>query len=303
LLVVGSPLAAGCGGDGGDVDGGSTLPASGSSAPSGSLEALWRAPGEDVAIVPGTSDYGPGRERVSFLVVDGQGKVISSPTARVWISRALKAEPFQQVVARSEPIGVPGGDEADAQELYVAHLDLPEPGKYWLLAEPVKASKKIQAIGNIVVRASPQAPAIGERAIPSKTPTADTVAEAREVTTARPVDLALLGSSVAQALAAKAPFVVSFATPKFCSSRTCGPVVQTVQAVERRMRGSGVRFIHVEIYEGNDPANGVNRWVDQWHLPTEPFTFVVDRTGVITTKLEGAFSVRELEAAARRVAR
>ena len=59
----------------------------------------------------------------------------------------------------------------------------------------------------------------------------------------------------------------------------------------------GVRFIHVEIYKDNDPAKGVNRWVKEWRLPTEPFTFVVDRTGVIRAKLEGAFSVAELERA------
>ena len=71
--------------------------------------------------------------------------------------------------------------------------------------------------------------------------------------------------------------------------------------VRKRFAGKGVRFIHVEIYKGNDPANGVNRWVDEWKLPTEPFTFVVDRGGVIRTKLEGAFSVAELERAVRRV--
>jgi hypothetical protein len=60
---------------------------------------------------------------------------------------------------------------------------------------------------------------------------------------------------------------------------------------------SPVRFIHVEIYKGNDPANGVNRWVAQWRLPTEPFTFVVDSKGVVRTKLEGAFSMGELERA------
>ena len=63
-----------------------------------------------------------------------------------------------------------------------------------------------------------------------------------------------------------------------------------------------MRFIHVEIYEDNDPANGVNRWVKQWRLPTEPFTYVVDRNGVIRAKLEGAFSAGELEAAAKTVA-
>jgi len=60
-----------------------------------------------------------------------------------------------------------------------------------------------------------------------------------------------------------------------------------------------VRFIHVEIYKDNDPANGFNRWVKEWHLPTEPFTFVVDRNGVIRARLEGAFSVSELERTVR----
>ena len=143
---------------------------------------------------------------------------------------------------------------------------------------------------------------VGDKAIPSRTPTLrSTGGNLRELSTATPPDPALYRSSVAEALAAKAPFVVSFATPKFCQSRTCGPVVDVVDAVRKRSGGSGVRFIHVEIYQDNDPAKGTNRWVDQWKLPTEPFTFVVDRTGVIRTKLEGAFSMRELTAAVKHV--
>jgi len=97
--------------------------------------------------------------------------------------------------------------------------------------------------------------------------------------------------------------VVSFATPLYCQSRTCGPVVDVVSAVRKKLEGRGVRFVHVEIFEGNDPAKGVNRWVDEWKLPTEPFTFVVDRTGVVRAKLEGAFSVTELEKAVGEVIR
>jgi hypothetical protein len=41
--------------------------------------------------------------------------------------------------------------------------------------------------------------------------------------------------------------------------------------------------------------------VNEWNLQSEPFTFVVDRTGVIRTRLEGAFSAAELEAAVRKV--
>src|SRR5262245_45380874 len=58
------------------------------------LEQLWRAPGEDVAVVPGTSDYQAGRNRVSFLVVDKQSKLVERPTARIWVSRGLKQKPF-----------------------------------------------------------------------------------------------------------------------------------------------------------------------------------------------------------------
>jgi hypothetical protein len=299
FLVLACALLAGCGGsDGGSADGSTTETA----APAGTLEALWRAPGEDVAIVPGTSDYGPGRNRVSFLVVDSRSKVVSSPTARVWVARGLQEQPFAEATAHLERIGVPGGAKADATELYVVELNLPRAGRYWVLAEPVDADEAIQALGQLDVKARTTAPAVGDRAIPSRTPTLrSTGGDLSELSTATPPDPALYRSSVAEALAAKAPFVVSFATPKFCQSRTCGPVVDVVDAVRKRSADSGVRFIHVEIYQDNDPAKGTNRWVDQWKLPTEPFTFVVDRTGVIRTKLEGAFSARELTAAVKQV--
>ena len=71
--------------------------------------------------------------------------------------------------------------------------------------------------------------------------------------------------------------------------------------MRKKPASKGVRFIHVEIYKDNDPAKGVNRWVKEWRLPTEPFTYVVDRTGVIRTKFEGAFSARELERAVKAV--
>jgi hypothetical protein len=80
----------------------------------------------------------------------------------------------------------------------------------------------------------------------------------------------------------------------------CGPVVDVVDHVREEFEGSGVRFIHVEIYVGNDPSKGVNRWVRQWNLPTEPWTFLVGRDGRVKAKFEGAVSVGELRAAVRR---
>jgi hypothetical protein len=76
--------------------------------------------------------------------------------------------------------------------------------------------------------------------------------------------------------------------------------VDVVDRVRRDFRGSGVRFIHVEVYRDNDPARGVNRWMREWRLPSEPWVFVVGRDGRIRAKFEGSVSLRELREAVRR---
>ena len=265
------------------------------------LEALWRAPGEDVAVVPGTSDHRVGANRISFLVVDKQGRVVERPTARVWLARGLKQVPFAQTTARLEPIGVPGGESAGVENIYVATITTPTPGKYWFLAEPVGGTK-IQALGNVVVARKSAAPSVGDRAIPSKTPTlASTGGDLTALTTSRRPDRALLsnvGRAGARGEAAVRRRVRDAAVLPDADVRADGG--RRLRGAEVAAGASASQFIHVEIYEDNDPAKGMNRWVKEWHLPTEPFTFVVDRTGVIRTKLEGAYSRRRARARGRR---
>ena len=263
------------------------------------LQTLVDAPGEDVAIVPGSADFGPGNVRLVFLVVDGRGRVVTRPTARVWLARGLDAQPFQETTARSEPVGVKGSEPADADAVFVANLAVEKPGTYWVLAEPVGGTK-IQALGNVVVKQRAEAPSVGDRVPASDTPTlASTGRDLEQLTTAKRPDLALYESSVADALGDKAPFVVVFATPAYCTSRTCGPVVDVVSTVRKRHTDSGIRFIHVEIYEGNDPAKGENEWVREWKLPTEPWVFLVGADGTVRERFEGTVSVRELGDAVR----
>jgi hypothetical protein len=76
-------------------------------------------------------------------------------------------------------------------------------------------------------------------------------------------------------------------------------MVDVVEEVAKRFEDERVRFIHVEVYEGNDPANGLNRWMQEWRLPTEPWTFLVGARGIIAARFEGSVSVEELESAVR----
>jgi hypothetical protein len=295
LTVLSCLLLVGCGGSGGDTTNTAADPGGGLT-----LEELWRAPGADVAIVAGTQNHEPGDVRVSFLVIDPEGRVVALPTARVWVANALDTSPFLESTAKLERIGVPGGDEADASHIYVARLNLSRPGTYWLLAEPEGGGTKVQALGNVVVAKQDSAPDVGDPAIASKTPTvASTGGNFAKLTTRTPPDESLLKYSVADSLRAKVPFVVTFSTPKFCSSRTCGPVVDVVEDVSERVEGGDVRFIHVEVFDGNDPAKGYNRWMKEWGLTTEPWTFVVGRDGKIVERYEGVVSVHELEQVVR----
>jgi hypothetical protein len=294
LTVLSCLLVTGCGGSGAET---TTVAGPGEGM---TLEELWRAPGDDVAVISGTANHQPGDVRVSFVVVDAEGRVVTLPTARVWVAEELAAQPFLESSAKLERIGVPGGDVADASHIYVAQLELDRPGKYWILAEPEGGATKVQAIGNVVVVKKDPAPDIGDPAIASDTPTiASTGGDLSQLTTRTPPDESLLEYSIADSLAANVPFVITFSTPKFCSSRTCGPVVDVVEEVARRFEEGDVRFIHVEVFEGNDPAKGYNRWMQEWGLTTEPWTFVVDGTGKIVERYEGPVSVNELEQAVR----
>lgn len=287
-------VAAGCGSSPSPSQRGAPTP--------GSLEALWKQSGQKVTLIPGTNDYSPGDLRISFLVVDNRGRLIAPPRARFWIARSLASKPLQQTVAGLERVGVAGVSEAgDAPSLYVAHVRVSEPGAYYVLARPV-GRVAIGGIREVLVRKRAASPTVGSPAYPSATPTlASAHGRIAEITTRVPPDRALLRYSIAGSLRAHVPFVVTFATPRYCSSRTCGPVVDVVDQIRRRFANTAIRFIHVEIYQDNDPRKGENRWVREWKLPSEPWTFLVGRDGRIKGKFEGSVSSRELESAVRQL--
>jgi hypothetical protein len=297
LLIVLACLLAACGGsDSGSEGSAATQPEA--KLPDWVKEALAAKDGPDVAVTMGSADFAVGENRVVFLVIRGNGALVQSPGAEILYG--LPGGPPQRGAAALQPVGahehehpeeVEPHDHIEATDVYVAHLDIADPGRYWFVVDP--AGEDIQAFGTLDVAEHPAAPAVGEKAPPSENPTlAD--GPAKEITTARPPDTDLLRYSVADSVAAHVPFVVVFATPEFCVSRVCGPTVEVVQKVADKFAGRKLRFIHVEIYEGNDPDNGYNKFVGEWNLPTEPWVFLVDGKGVIRGRFEGAVSVSEL---------
>lgn len=150
-------------------------------------------------------------------------------------------------------------------------------------------------------KSPPNPPDVGEPAPRVHTPTAaDVNGELSKIDTRIPHDQ-MHKDDLAEVLG-KEPVVLLFATPQFCQSRVCGPVVDEEEQVHVT-DGKGVAFIHMEIYKENDPSRGARPQVRAFRLESEPWLFVIDRHGIIRTRIEGAWSVKELEKALAEVRR
>ena len=103
---------------------------------------------------------------------------------------------------------------------------------------------------------------------------------------------------IAEALEQGRPLLLAFATPAFCHSRTCAPVLNTVKTVWREF-SDRINGIHIEVFENPDNPQ---RLVESeafvaWRLPSEPWVFVIDADGVIRYAFEGAVTEAELRSA------
>ncbi len=191
-------------------------------------------------------------------------------------------------------------DPDAATVVYVTELDFPSEGE-WRIAALIKDDGELTAtlLPSAVVGEFAAVPRAGDKAPSIHTPTvADAGGDLAEITTRVPPDTQNR-VDYADVLGEK-PVVLLFATPQFCQSRVCGPVVDVAEQV-KEAHGEEAEFIHMEIFNDNDPGKGVRPQVRAFHLPSEPWLFVIDREGTIQTAIEGAFGVERLTRAVEEV--
>ena len=142
-------------------------------------------------------------------------------------------------------------------------------------------------------------PDVGEKAISMHTLTVRDVSDPSKLTTRVPVNTDMLQDDFADVVGKK-PVVLVFATPALCQSRVCGPDVDVAEQVKAEV-GDKVSFIHQEIYNDNQVNKGLRPQLMTWRLASEPWIFVIDRTGRISARIEGAVSTDELREAVEKV--
>ena len=254
----------------------------------------------------GSTACGPTRLMFSFL--DSQNIPVGSPARTVDVALYdLGADPTTPVVSGAatfiwaiEPkVGV-----------YVFDADIPTAGAWGAEFKTAVGGSTPETIRlGFDVQPRSAVVAIGDPAPPSDTPTlADVSGDVTKISTdAHPVE-AFYETSIADAVAAKKPFVVVFATPKFCKTAQCGPTLDRVKPIAATH--PDVTFINVEPYQlqlvdgqlqpvlsGDPPDLTPAAATNDWRLLAEPWVFVVDAKGIVTASLMLIFSDEELEAA------
>ena len=155
--------------------------------------------------------------------------------------------------------------------------------------------------------------AIGAKAPATDNPTVFTAGAINRVSTDTNPEPSFYELTVADALAAKRPFVLVFATPAFCKSAQCGPTLDVVKAAAASAP-EAVAFINVEPYQlefvegrlqpkldANNPLQPVES-VNEWGILTEPWIFAVDADGIVRGSFEGVISETELKDAIAEIA-
>ncbi|MEX0754555.1 MAG: hypothetical protein WEA54_04445 [Actinomycetota bacterium] len=116
-------------------------------------------------------------------------------------------------------------------------------------------------------------------------------------------DRALHEWTIAGAVDDGVPALVSFATPAYCQSQFCGPVIDEIEDLQRRF-GDRAAFIHVEIWRDFEKQvlnQAAADWLYRNDTLTEPWLFLIDAKGAIVDRWGALFDPAEVEAALERL--
>jgi hypothetical protein len=243
--------------------------------------------GPSLVVVVASDVFVVGTPRVPFVLFDGDKAFSGAQSVNVTAYDLNKSTP------------APGwsGETVDYPDYqipyWVVYPELPHSG-YWGIEAKIQLADGSQTTGEFAIEVvdHTDSPEIGDKALASQNRTLKTVPDIRKLSSDANPDPDLYQMTVADALKTGLPTVVTFATPGYCTSHLCAPVVNTVKAASQQFQGKA-NFIHIEVYKTFDPLVYADE-MGEWGLTSEPWTFVIDRQGTITARLGGPVSLKEL---------
>lgn len=266
--------------------------------------------GQGPVVSPAAGYFHLGTNRFPFGVFTAGREQITNATVALYAApgRGVDGQAIGPFPARIEDLTTQpsfqakttADDPAAAQVAYVSDIPFDKPGP-WEFAALIKSGGSFQY--SLLPSPNPVGdypmPQVGQKTPVIHTLTAGEVSNISQIDTRVPPDD--MHSDDFADVVGKKPVVLLFATPALCQSRVCGPVTDIAEQVKQQY-GDKVAFIHQEIYNNNRINDGPRPQMTAFHQNTEPWAYVIDRTGKVSTVLQGPFSVQELQSAVQKVA-
>jgi hypothetical protein len=249
-------------------------------------------------VVSSNGSVGEGEQRVLFALVDPE------------TDEFLASEDREATMTLHDENGAPietypmffVGIIQEVRGIYGANIVIPEAGTYQVTID----ADGLNTAGPVGLLAAEDPPVVqlGEPAPPSETRTAAEYPDLSVISSDPEPDPAMYQLSVDEAVSNGRPSIVVFATPAWCVSAACGPLLAQVKALQPDFED--VDFVHVEVYDDIQVSTFEELVlvpaVIEWGLLAEPWVFVMDRNGEVTGSYEGAASDDELREALEAVA-
>jgi hypothetical protein len=252
-----------------------------------------RASGAPFTAVQASTELAVGRNRFAIGLIDDHNQAVTTGSVSVEFFKLLASD---QAEKRAESPAMFRSVGGASKGIWVSTSSFPETGAWGaqVTLDSGDGSPKVARM-NFAVQDKFSAPSYDAPAPRSDSPTDQDVGGDTSHICSNSPPCELHAVSIAGALRpAQKPLVVVFATPALCTSATCAPELQAVQQLHTDY-AEAASFIHVEIYQYPFEELHTAQTVDEWRLPSDPWTFVVDRTGVVRDRFEGAAPFEELE--------
>lgn len=313
LLAASAMLLVACGGS-------ADAPAGGSAAP-GKAPTDWSAEslGREAQRAPVTpmivnSAPGVGLNRLSFGFIDKGGALVTTVAdgrVRLFTLQGNTGTFVSEHSLRKSSLPLQGSvhEHADGAQhlhdgpeatMFTALVDLTQP-EFWGAELTWSSDGKAQSQRvRFFVRPDTPEPSIGEQAPASVQKTLRDGIPLSDLDTSREPQQALHEMTIAEAVQDGRVAVIAFATPAFCQTRFCGPVVESVVVPAWKQYGDRINVLHVEPFDVPAARRGTLKpepVTAEWGLQTEPWIFVLDQNGRVAAKFEGIVSLDELTAA------
>jgi hypothetical protein len=277
--VGGSALLAACGGD--DASGSAATTAVDPASLPANLLALFAPQG---VLISGSE------QRTTFALADGEGVPIQDLPASLDFSLRQEGQEIDVITAEAQTEGIPTG-------YYPVRFTPAEPGNY----EITTTFDGDELEPRVFFVAPPEEisiPTVGEMMIPLDTPTTTDGRGVDPICTRSPA-CSLHDLTLTEALDEGRPVAFLIATPEFCQTALCGPVLDVL--LEQVDAFADVRFLHAEVYAD---ARAVDNIVEAtlaeapqaYALPFEPALFLANSDNTINARLDNLYGTGELTA-------